>query len=176
MARQRRVLSSGISPGMAAPAAPPPARPLPRATAPGSGPGPRCGCARLGAGARAPGSATPAGCARIGWGRLLLRCEDQGGGTAAASIRSAGAGVPGPAAEREELEAQGTPSASRSPAQTSGLRHCHGLCLRAAVGASQVATLHLGRDESSAQPSRVAFFSPGNPDPGGASERAQPLP
>lgn len=177
---KRRVLRSGIAPRKAAPAAPPPARPPPRAAAArGSGPGPRCGCARLGAGAGARGSATPAGCSRR-WDRVLLlrspTCEDPAAGAEAATTRSAGTGVPGRAADRETLKTPGAPSASRAPARPSWPRHCLWLCFAAAVGAAEVATVHPGRDEEPPSPREWAFPPRGNPDPGGATERAQPLP
>lgn len=107
----RRAPRSGIAPGKAAPAAPPPARPHRGRRHP----------------ARTPAPAAAALASALGWerGAWPLRQVAPGAGNgsssaartraigaAAAITRSTGAGVPGPGAKREELEAQGTPSLS----------------------------------------------------------------
>ncbi|XP_017381138.1 uncharacterized protein LOC108302189 [Cebus imitator] len=146
--------------------------PPPRAAAAARGlvPGPRCGCVRLGAGAGASaGLATLAGCAPH-WGPVQFASFPRGtariwtAGAAAATTRSTEVGVPGPAAERREREAHGTPTASSAPALPS--RGC-GLCFRTAVGAAEVATVQPHRVEKPPNPRGhiLASFaiSPGPP-------------
>ena len=145
MSRQRRVLRSGIAPRKAAPAAPPPARPPQRAAAPCLGRGPRCGCALLGAGAGARGSATLAGCARR-WERLPLRCEHPGGRRSSRYHSEHRSWSPRTRGQKGGAGGGSTPSASHSPAQTSRPRHRRCLCLGAALETAEVAPVHLGRD------------------------------
>lgn len=94
LARRRRVLRSGIAPRKAAPAAPPPARPPPRTAtargAPDAAPGPRCGCACLGAGEEY--GAPPLPQVALGAG-IWFSFARGAAGAAATTTGSTGAGV-----------------------------------------------------------------------------------
>lgn len=166
------MLRSGIAPKKAAPAAPPPPRPPRRAaTVRGSGPSPSCGGASLGAGAEHPARPLRQVALRSGIGFSSFAGE--------AERRSSRyyryywdhrSWSPGTGAKREELEALGSLAASRA----SWPRNCHSLCLGAAVGAAEVATVRPGRDEEPRSPRGWAFFYQENPDREGAEERPRP--
>lgn len=174
------MLRSGIAPRKAALAAPPPARPPPRAAAArGSGPGPRCGCVRLGAGVGAPGSATPAGCARR-WNRVLLlrppTCEHPGGRHGSRYYQEHRSWSPGTRGQKGDTKdarrpfgfTRSSPAELASPLSLALLLRRGGGC-RSCHSSSQPR-------RRAAESSRVGFFPRGNPDPGGATVRAQPLP
>lgn len=169
-------------------------RPARRPRPPRPQPAPHRGRRRRGARAPAPAAAAPASelgrergarplrqvalGAGIGFSCFARRAAStQEGGAEAATTGNTGAGVPGRAAKKETLKTPGAPSASRAPAQPSWPRHCRWLCFVAAVGGG-CRSCHSSSPprRRAGKPSRVGFFPRGNPDPGGATERAQPLP
>ena len=168
MSRQRRVLRSGIAPRKAAPAAPPPARPPQRAAAPAA--------AALSSELERERGARPLRQVALGAGSgFPSAANTRAAGAAAATTRSTGAGVPGPAGKREELEAE-------APLRLHTLQPRRAGLATAAVSASvprwrlqKLPQFILVETKNRGAPAG-GFSSRGNPDPGGAKERAQPLP